>query len=212
MIYYDIEQGSDEWHAVRCGKITASRLDDVMAEIKSGEAATRRGYRAELVAERLGGKVDKYVSPAMRWGTEQEPYARAAYEVATGNFVDQIGFADHPTIPMCGASPDGLIGEEGVLEIKCPNTATHLSYLRNGVVPAEYLKQTQWNLEVLGRKWLHFVSFDPRLPRHLQLFIRVVKRDDKFLDEARKKVREFNSDVESDMEKLLHCEPIRIQD
>jgi putative phage-type endonuclease len=166
-------QGTTEWHAARLGKVTASKINDVMAKLKGGgEAAGRRNYRAQLVAERLTGEpTETYVNDAMRRGSDMEPLAREAYEFLTGADVVQIGFIDHPTIPMSGCSPDGLIGEKGMLEIKSPNTATHIDWLLGGKVPPEHVNQMRWQMECSGREWCDFASYDPRLPVELQLFV-----------------------------------------
>ena len=168
-----MEQGTPEWHAARLGKATASKINDVMAKLKGGgEAAGRRNYRAQLVAERLTGEpTETYVNDAMRRGSDMEPLAREAYEFLTGADVVQIGFIDHPTIPMSGCSPDGLIGEKGMLEIKSPNTATHIDWLLGGKVPPEHVNQMRWQMECSGREWCDFASYDPRLPVELQLFV-----------------------------------------
>lgn len=175
-----ITQGTDEWFAQRIGKVTASRLNDVMATLKSGgEAATRNNYRAQLIAERLTGtKADSFTSAAMEWGVSNEPIARANYEILTGVDVDQVGFVDHPEIPMTGASPDGLISSDGLIEVKCPNTATHIEYLLSGVAPSDYHNQMLWQMECTGREWCDFVSFDPRMPEDMQLFIVRFNRDE----------------------------------
>lgn len=214
---YDVVQGSPEWHIVRCGKITASHLDDVLASPtaaalkadKNAESKTRANYRAKLVAERMSGIViqNGFSSAAMERGTEMEKFARAAYETAFNVFVDQIGFADHPTIPMCGASPDGFVGKRGLIEIKCPNTLTHISYLKAGIVPAEYVKQMQWQMEVLDRDWCDFVSYDDRMPNSHKLFVRRLARDDKFLDEARKSVILFGQQIEAEIKAVLATTP-----
>lgn len=187
-------QRSDEWFISRLGKITASRISDVMAKLKNGnEPAARRKYRAQLVIERLTGEREEgFCSGAMRRGIELEPAARASYEFITGNTVEEIGFVDHPTVAMSGASPDGLIGEDGLIEIKCPNTATHLEYLLSGKAPSEYLKQMQWQMECTGRKWCDFVSYDPRMPIDLQLFMVRVDRDE-----------ELTADIVAAVESLL---------
>lgn len=161
MIIIDHPQGSEEWLASRSGIATASCFADVMAVIKSGEAASRRNYRAKLVVERLTGKpVKGFVTKAMEQGTEREPLARVAYEAETGNSVSEVGLCRHDTLE-CGASPDGLIGDKGGLEIKCPELATHLEYLRLKTVPAEYFWQVQGGLWITGREWWDFVSSIP---------------------------------------------------
>ena len=166
-------QRSDEWFKARLGKVTASKISDAIAKLKSGEpAATRRNYMAQLLCERLTGKAsESYTNSAMQWGVDNEDKAREMYQFISGNDVQEIGFVDHPTIKMSGASPDGLIGDDGLIEIKCPNTATHIDYINSGTVPAEYKNQMLFQMSCTNRKWCDFVSFDPRLPGNLQLFI-----------------------------------------
>lgn len=131
----------------RCGKVTASRMADVMATIKTGEAASRANYRAELVAQRLTGQLKAgFTNAAMQWGTDTEPFARAAYEIKYGTIVEEVGFIPHPTIMMSGASPDGLVGTGGMIEIKCPNTATHIAFLLDGKIPMKYQLQMAWQM------------------------------------------------------------------
>ena len=164
-------QGSDEWIAARLGKVTASRMADLMARTKTGYSASRANYMAELICERLtGSQADRFTNAAMQWGTDTEPQARAAYEFLTGNDVQEVGFVDHPSISMAGASPDGLVGDDGLLEIKCPNTATHIDTILSGSVPDKYRKQMLWQMACTGRAWCDFVSFDPRLPGDMQLW------------------------------------------
>lgn len=197
-------QGSDDWFAQRIGKVTASRLNDVMATLKSGgEAATRKNYRAQLIAERLTGtKADSFTNTAMQWGTDNEPIARANYEILMGADVDQIGFVDHPVIGMTGASPDGLIGVAGLIEIKCPNTATHIEYLLSGVVPPDYHNQMLWQMECTSRWWCDFVSFDPRMPEDMQLFVVRFNRDEDRLNELRSGVIKFLAETDDVMARL----------
>lgn len=194
-----VEQGSEEWHLARLGRATASRFGDIMAKIKSGEAAQRRNYRAELVAERLTGeRVDFFQSSAMAWGTETEPLARLRYSLITGNDAEECGFFAHEKL-MTGASPDGLIGDDGALEIKCPNTATHIETLRRGTVPYQYYWQVMGQLWLTGRKWCDFVSFDPRLPDNAQFFTTRVERDEAKIKELESEVKEFLLSVDSDV-------------
>ena len=169
-------QGSPEWLAERAGKVTASMVSAVLAK---PETAGFRDYQAQLVAEVLTGKPQgsDYVNAAMAFGTEMEPLARSAYEAETGFSVDEVGFCQHPTIERAGASPDGLVGNSGLVEIKCPKVATHLAYLLSGVVPAGYKNQMMWQMSCTNRDWCDFVSFRPDLPEHLQLFIIRYKRD-----------------------------------
>ena len=147
-----IEQGSPEWFAQRLGKVTASRVADVIAKTKTGYSTSRDNYMAQLVVERMTNtQAESFTNAAMQWGTDQEPFARAAYEVAQNVMVEETGLVDHPTIPMAGASPDGLIGEDGLVEIKCPNTATHIDTLLTQTVPAKYITQMQFQMACTGR-------------------------------------------------------------
>ena len=195
-----MEQRSDEWFAARLGKVTASRVADVIAKTKTGPSASRENYSTQLVLERLTNKqAESYTNAAMQWGTETEPMARQAYELKRGLFVNEIGFVDHPTIEMSGASPDGLVGTDGLIEIKCPNSATHMETMLTQKVPAKYIPQIMWQMACTGRNWCDFVSYDPRFPENLQIFIERVEYDPtyvrmleleitQFLDEVTKKV------------------------
>ena len=163
---------------IRCGKVTASRVADIMAKTKSGYSASRGNYMAELVCERLTGvPTDTFKSAAMEWGTAQEPHARAAYEAVGGVLVEEVGFVPHPSIPDAGASPDGLVGSVGLIEIKCPYTATHIETLLSGKVPDRYNTQMQWQMACTGRTWCDYVSYDPRMPENMRLFLARVFRD-----------------------------------
>jgi putative phage-type endonuclease len=167
-----MEQRTDEWFAARLGKVTASRIADVMAKTKSGPSASRTNYMAELIVERLTGKAgDSYQNASMIWGTNTEPLARAAYEAHRGVLVEETGFVPHPYIAMAGASPDGLVGTDGLVEIKCPNTATHIDTMMTEKVPMKYILQMQWQMLCTGREWCDFVSYDPRMPEEMQLFV-----------------------------------------
>ena len=173
-----MEQGTQEWLLARCGKVTASRVADIMAKTKSGYSASRGNYMAELVCERLTGvPTDTFKSAAMEWGTAHEPHARAAYEAVGGVLVEEVGFVPHPSIPDAGASPDGLAGSVGLIEIKCPNTATHIETLLSGKVPDRYNTQMQWQMACTGRTWCDYVSYDPRMPENMRLFLARVFRD-----------------------------------
>ena len=175
-------QGTQAWLAERAGFCTASRASAVLATIKSGEAATRRNYRAQLVAERLtGAPAESFKSAEMQWGNDTEPAGRMAYEARTGAMVEEQGFIKHPTLPWTGCSPDGFIGADGMVEIKCPNTATHIDALLGKGVPAEHIPQIQFQMWVCGRQWVDFVSFDPRMPERLQLFVSRVARNDVYI-------------------------------
>ena len=173
-----MEQGTQEWLLARCGKVTASRVADIMAKTKSGYSASRGNYMAELVCERLTGvPTDTFKSAAMEWGTAHEPHARAAYEAVGGVLVEEVGFVPHPSIPDAGASPDGLVGSVGLIEIKCPYTATHIETLLSGKVPDRYNTQMQWQMACTGRTWCDYVSYDPRMPENMRLFLARVFRD-----------------------------------
>lgn len=199
----DLDQGSAEWLAARAGMITASRIADLMAKTKTGESASRGNYRAQLVAERLTGKPqDSFSNAAMQWGTEQEPMARSAYEILRGEMIEQVGFVPHPEIDKSGASPDGLIGNDGLIEIKCPNTATHIEYAVSGKPPTKYLLQMLWQMECTGRKWCDFVSYDPRMPPDMQLFIVRINRDDERINEIKTEVIKLNSEIADQINKL----------
>ncbi len=198
-----IEQGSDAWFQQRLGKVTASKIADIVAKTKSGYSTSRANYMAQLVVERLTGvKTESFTNAAMEWGTQTEPLARAAYELKTGVMVDEVAMIDHPTIPMSGASPDGLVGEDGMIEIKCPNTATHIDTMLSGEADKRYLHQQQWQMACTGRKWNDFVSFDPRMPDNLQLFIKRVERDDELIKELEAEVVKFLAEVDEKVEKL----------
>lgn len=191
-------QGSAAWLQGRLGKITASRMEDVIKRLKSGaESAARRDYKLDLIAERLSGRSeDHYVSPEMEWGIDNEQYARAAYEIGCDVMVDQVGFVLHPTMNFSGGSPDGIVGKDGLIEIKCGKTTTHLKWMQAGIVPEEHQAQIQWNLCCTGRQWADFISFDPRLPEGLRIFVVRMLRDDKRIAEMEEEVVRFNDEIE----------------
>lgn len=196
-------QGSEEWLLARCGKVTASRVADVIAKTKSGYAASRANYMAELITERLTGRpAEQYTNAAMQWGTDTEPHARKAYEFLTDVSVEQIGMVDHPAIAMTAASPDGLVGPDGLVEIKCPNTATHIETLLGEAVPERYVTQMNWQMACTGRKWCDFVSFDPRLPEQLRIFVVRIARDDKRIEEIEQEVRKFLVEIDRKLETI----------
>ena len=198
-----MEQLSEEWFAARLGKLTASRVSDALARTKTGWGAGRANYAAELVAERLTGvRADRYVNDAMRFGTENEALARAAYSFYADADVCLIGFFDHPDIPMSGASPDGLVLDDGLVEIKVPNTATHIDTLLRDVIPSQYVQQMQWQMACTGRQWCDFTSFDPRLPENMRLFVKRLERDDKLIRELECEVAIFLDEVAATVERL----------
>jgi putative phage-type endonuclease len=194
-------QGTPEWLAERAGKVTASMVSAVLAK---PETAGYRDYQAQLVAEVLTGKTQgsDYTNAAMQFGTEMEPLARSAYEAETGFSVDEVGFCQHPAIERSGASPDGLVGDSGLVEIKCPKVATHLAYLIAGVVPATYKNQMMWQMACTGRDWCDFASFRPDLPEHLQLFIIRFKRDPARIKELETAVVAFLDTVDKMINQL----------
>jgi putative phage-type endonuclease len=199
-----IEQGAPEWFAQRLGKVTASRVADIIAKTQSGAAASRKNYLAQLVAERLTGQAaDSFKSGAMQHGTETEPMARMAYETETGLMVTEVAMIQHPKIEMAGASPDGLVGEDGLVEIKCPNTSTHIATLMADKAPSGYMAQMQWQMACTGRAWVDFVSFDPRMPEDMQLFIKRVPRDEKLIAEYEADVIKFLVEVQETVDKLI---------
>lgn len=188
----EIIQGSDEWKALRLGKVTASRVADVIAKTKSGYSAGRANYAAQLIAERLTGTVaESYTNAAMQHGTETEPEARAAYEFYQGVTVKEVAFVPHPKIDQAGCSPDGLVDDDGLVEIKCPQTATHLETLLGQAVPSKYETQMQFQMACTGRSYCDFVSYDPRMPENMRLFIKRVPRDDKRIAELETEIAAF---------------------
>lgn len=205
----ELIQGSDAWFEARCGKVTASRVADIVARTKSGVSASRATYMAQLIAERLTGTVaDSYSNAAMQWGIDTEPQARAAYELSQAVTVTEVGLVPHPTIPMSAASPDGLVDKHGMLEIKCPNTATHIDTLLSGKVPGKYITQMQWQMACADRMWVDFASFDPRMPETLSLFVQRVHRDNERIAELEDAVRQFLSELDQKIADLHNLSPI----
>lgn len=187
-----IIQGSDEWKALRVGKVTASRVADVIAKTKSGYSASRANYMAQLISERLTKTpAETYMNAAMQHGTDTEPEARAAYEFYQGAAVEQVAFVAHPKIDQAGCSPDGLVASDGLVEIKCPNTATHLETLLGQAVPGKYEAQMQFQMACTGRSWVDFVSYDPRMPENMRLFVKRVDRDDTKIKEIESEIASF---------------------
>ena len=201
-----MEQRTEEWFAQRIGKVTASRVADVMATIKSGEAATRKNYRMQLVCERLTGKKEEsFTNSHIERGIELEPVARSMYEINNNFFVKEVGFIEHATIPMSGCSPDGLVGDDGLIEIKCPTVANHIESITGlpvGTVPSKYIPQIQWQMACTGRNWCDYVSFNNELPDNLQLFVKRVYRDDEYIANMEKEVIAFLGEVTETVNKL----------
>lgn len=198
------DQRTPEWLSERCGRVTASAIYKVMARLKDGKpGADRTNYHAQLVAERLTGTpAENFTNAAMQWGIDTEEQARAMYSLETGLSVVETGFHHHPSILFSGASPDGLAGENGLVEIKCPNTATHIATLTGSSIERKYLLQMQWQMECTGRDWCDFASFDPRLPDEMQLHVRRVERDETLLAEIREEVTKFLTEVALTVEEL----------
>jgi putative phage-type endonuclease len=210
------EQGTPEWKAARAGKVTASRISDVMAKGRGGApSATREDYKAQIATEILTGAPaeDGFRSKDMDWGNEQEPYARAAYEAEQDTMVDTVGFVCHPTIDRAGCSPDGLVGWDGqgapkkITQFKCPKTKTHMGYILADVVPADYQMQMLWEMANTGAQECDFVSFDPRLPEHLQLFIKPFPRDEVRIAAITAEVLAFLREVDELLANLARVRP-----
>jgi putative phage-type endonuclease len=198
-----IVQGSAEWKALRLGRLTASRVADATDLLKSGKPGAKRiTYLGELIAERLTGLVvEKYQNEAMRHGTAMEPDARAVYELFHVD-VEQVAFVEHPSIPMAGASPDGLVGADGLVEIKCPSTSTHIDTLLAQAIPEEYVKQIDWQMACTGRRWCDFVSYDPRLPPHMSMFVCRRERDDAAIAALEADARAFLAEIDIKVDAL----------
>jgi putative phage-type endonuclease len=197
----DIIQGTEEWFAARCGRATGSRFADILAKTKSGPAASRENYIAELVSQRLTGQMEHIrPTPAMQWGTDHEPEARMAAEAKLGIMVQEIGFIPHETM-MAGVSPDGLIDDDGMIEIKCPNTSTHIRTLFSGM-PSKHIAQVQGQLWIAKRNYCIFVSYDPRMPLELQLYTERIERDEKYIVKLEAEVTTALDEVEKIVEKL----------
>ena len=204
-----IAQGTDEWFQQRLGKVTASRISDVIAKTKTGVSTSRQNYLIQLVSERLTGKkADSYTNQAMQDGVEREPMARQLYQSKTNSIVTEVGFFDHPIIKNSGASPDGAVNAEkegkylGLIEIKCPIETTHTNTLMSKSVPSKYIPQMQWQLACTGAKWVDFVSYNPNFPEELQLFVARVDRDDAYIAELEAEVITFLEQVEQTIIKL----------
>lgn len=198
-----LEQGSEAWKRARAGSVGASSIADMMAQTKSGWGASRANLMARIIVERLTGEPqESYVNAAMQHGTDTEPQARSAYSFMRDVDVVEVGLVRHPTIAGAHASPDGLVGDDGLVEIKCPQTATHIETLLSGVVADRYVKQMQFQMACTGRAWCDFVSFDPRLPGDLQMFIKRVPRDDAMVAEIEDAVRLFIMETEAKLRKL----------
>ena len=204
----DLIQGSPEWFAARCGQVTASRISDVIAKTKTGWGASRANYMAQLIAERLtGAPAESYTNAAMQWGLDTEPQAKAAYSFCHDAEIIEVGLIPHPQIPMSSASPDGLIAPDGLVEIKCPNTATHIETLLGSEIPDKYIVQMQWQMACAGAEWCDFVSFDPRMPARLSLHVKRVIRDHKRIGELEALVKDFLGELDTKLNTLNAIAP-----
>ena len=200
-MHEEIVQGSEAWKQLRAGKVTASRVKDIVATTKTGYSTSRDKYMTQLLLERLTNTVaESYTNDAMSWGTEQEPFARAAYESAKNVMVDQVAFVNHPTIEQAGASPDGIVGE-GLVELKCPMSHTHLESILGGI-DDQYKVQVQWQMACTGAKWTDLCSFDPRFPAELQLVIKRFERDDAYIATLEKEVIKFLTELDDKLNKV----------
>ena len=199
----NLEQGTDEWKIARLGYVSASNLDAVMARGKSGEAITRKKYKVRLAAERLTGEItESYSNAAMEWGIVNEEKAAMAYEISKDTLLDRTGFWKHPTIPWFGCSPDRLVDGNNGVEIKCPDSSTHVDYWLNKQVPAEYVKQVQGQIWVMGWEWCDFVSYDPRMPEKNRLLVVRAYRDETLIKQMEEEVKKFLDEVEQLIIKL----------
>lgn len=201
----ELIQGTDAWRAARAGSLGASQVHEALAKTSKGWGASRENIRARLIAERLtGAPQDSFTNDAMRWGTDHEPAAREAYSFVQGVSVVEVGLFKHPTITGTHASPDGMVGDDGLVEIKCPNTATHITTLRGGAIADKYVKQMQWQMAVCDRRWCDFVSYDPRMPVDMQLVIQRVERDDALIDDLTAGIAEFLAEVDAEVTALIN--------
>lgn len=199
-----MEQRTSEWHDARRGKVTASKVYDVINRTPKGEFyAGRKNYKQALVAEIITNETAvSYSSDAMKWGTEKENEAREAYAKTIFDEVTEVGFIDHPSILGSGASPDGLVGPNGLVEIKAPNTVTFIEYILSDTIPPNYVAQMQWQMACTGRKWCDFVAYDPRMPEDINMFVKRVERDDLYISTMEEMVVQFIKEVNETVDQL----------
>jgi putative phage-type endonuclease len=205
----DLIQGSAEWHDYRCGRITSSGISDMLAKTRTGEpSALRANYMARIIAERFTGvPAPSVITTAMQWGIDKEVEARSAYELMLNVDVRQVGFVDHPRLEMCGCSPDGLVGDDGLIEIKCPNTATHIATLLSRKIETQYMRQMQWQMACTGRQWCDFISYDPRLEPRMQLLVMRVLRGNQAIQEYEGAAALFMAEMAETMRSLDNLYP-----
>lgn len=198
-----IVQGSPEWLQLRCGKVTASRVADIVRKTTKGPSASRARYLGELVAERLTGvPAESFKSKDMEWGNATEETARQFYAFMGDHKLEAVAFVCHPNIEMSGSSPDQLVDDDGLLEIKCPATHTHIETLLSGEIEPDYVKQMQWQMACTGRDWCDFVSFDPRMPEDMRMFLKRVPRDDLQIGILEREVELFLAEVDDTIKRL----------
>jgi putative phage-type endonuclease len=209
--FRNLTQSTPEWLVARRGRVTASRCQDVIRKLKNGNySADRYAYMMDLVVEHLTGRaIDTYVNQAMEWGIEQQPFAQAAYEMRQDVSVESVGLIVHPSLELFAASPDGLVGENGLVEFKCPTSRVHIEYLKAGVVPEEYIPQMNAQMACMPeREYCDFVSFDPRVPFGIQLFIRRHYRDKGRIEELEFEVNKFLAELASELMALAVASPV----
>jgi len=199
----ELVQRSPEWFAARLGSLGASEVYEAIARTKTGWGASRANVMARKIVERLTGvPQDTYINAAMQNGIDTEPEARIAYQLSRDVGVVEVGLIRHPSIPNTHASPDGLIGDDGLLEIKCPQSAKHIETLLGQVIDLRYHTQMQWQMACSGRQWCDFVSYDPRMPEHMRLFVQRVDRNDERIEELEEMVRDFLGELDEKLARL----------
>lgn len=210
--FRSLSQNSVEWLMARRGRITASRCGDVIGKSEKTKKyyAERQNYLWELVVEHITGRsAERYVTPAMEWGIEQQPFAEAAYEMREGASIDSVGLIIHPEMEYFACSPDGLLGDDGLIEIKCPTTRVHLEYMKGGTVPEQYIPQMNAEMACMPeREYCDFVSFDPRVPFGMQLFVRRHYRDRERIAELEQEVKKFQAELAYELMELSAVKPI----
>jgi putative phage-type endonuclease len=194
----ELIQGSDAWRLARVGSLGASRLSEAIVRTKTGYGASRANLMAELICERLTGQpADRFVTQAMQHGTDTEPEARNAYSFYCGREVEQVGLIRHPSIERTHASPDGLIGSDGMLEVKCPQPAAHIETLLGQEIPAKYVTQMMWQMACAGRQWVDFCSYSPALPESMRVFVKRLHRDDNRIAELETEAALFLKEIDA---------------
>ncbi|EJF82923.1 lambda exonuclease family protein [Candidatus Bartonella washoeensis] len=203
-----MEQRTAEWFQARLGKVTASNVYNVLNKTAKGLPTSKyEDYKMKLITERLTGEISQsYTTPAMQWGIEHEEDALKEYEFIYDTNVTRCGFVQHPKMEMAGASPDGLIGEDGLIEVKCPQSTSHLRFFMYDEIKPEYIAQMQFQMACTGRKWCHFMSYNPQFVGRstgLRMKIKRIFRDEKHIEEINKAVESFLAEIEQDMKQIL---------